>query len=68
MARVNVNATEAIQAEPIFTVRSLKYGTFAVVMQPDEQSPTRHISDFRSAAEAQAWIREQGSSWAKRNL
>ena len=66
MARVNVN--DATQAEPIFTVRSLKYGTFEVVMQPDERSPTRHISDFRSAAEAQAWIREQGSSWAKRNL
>lgn len=66
MARVNVN--EATQAEPVFTVRSLKYGTFEVVMRPDEQSPTRHISDFRSAAEAQAWIREQGSSWVKRNL
>ena len=66
MARVNVN--DATQAEPIFTVRSLKYGTFEVVMQPDERSPTRHISDFRSAAEAQAWIREQGSSWVRRNL
>ncbi|MGH7036101.1 MAG: hypothetical protein ACREFL_20435 [Stellaceae bacterium] len=63
-----MNVNEATQAEPIFTVRSLKFGTFAVVMQPDERSPTRHISDFRSAAEAQTWIREQGSSWVKRNL
>lgn len=59
---------EASEAETTFTVRKLKYGTVEVVMRPDEQSPTRHISDFRSADEAQAWIREHGSTWVKRHV
>ncbi len=55
-------------AEPTFTVRSLKYGTYEVVTTPDDESPSRHISDFRSKAEAQAWIRENGSNWVKRHV
>lgn len=56
------------QAESAFTVRMLKYGTYEVVTAPDDESPPRHISDFRSKAEAQAWIRENGSNWVKRQV
>lgn len=58
---------ESSETGPGFTVRELKYGTVEVVRQADEHGPTRHISDFRSAAEAQAWIREHGSIWVKRH-
>jgi hypothetical protein len=56
------------EARPTFTVRMLKYGTYEVVTTPDEESPSRHISDFRSKDEAQAWIRESGPNWVKRHV
>jgi hypothetical protein len=54
------------EAEKAFTVRMLKYGTCEVVTKPDAETPARHISDFRSEAEAQAWIRESGPDWMRR--
>jgi hypothetical protein len=45
----------------------LKYGTYEVVMKRDLESPTRHISDFRSRDEAQTWIKENAAYW-RRNL
>ena len=56
------------QAESGFTVRMLKYGTYEVVTTPDDESPPRHISDFRSEAEAQDWIRQNGSNWVKKHV
>ena len=54
--------------EPIFTVRMLKYGTYEVVLEQDDDTPRRHISDFRSKDEAQTWIKEHAASWVKRKL
>jgi hypothetical protein len=54
------------EPDQAFTVRLLKYGTCEVVTKPDAETPSRHISDFRSEAEAQAWIRESGPDWVRR--
>ncbi len=51
--------------EPVFTVRMLKYGTYEVVMRRDRETPTKHISDFRSRDEAQAWIEENAPTWRR---
>jgi hypothetical protein len=53
--------------EPTFMVRMLKYGTYEVVMKRDRETPTKHISDFRSRDEAQTWIKENAASW-QRNI
>jgi len=53
------------QVEAAFAVRMLKYGTCEVVLKPDPESPARHIADFRSKDEAQAWIKENARSWHK---
>lgn len=57
---------DLLREEPIFVVRTLKYGTYEVVAREAEM-PARHISDFRSEDEAQAWIRESGPDWVKKH-
>ena len=44
----------------------LKYGTYEVLLEQDAEFPRKHISDFRSRAEAQSWIKENAGSWARR--
>ena len=51
--------------ESAFVVRMLKYGTYEVVLQSDAEAPPKHISDFRSKDEAQAWIKENAPGWHK---
>ena len=52
--------------EPVFVVRMLKHGTCEVLLEQDAEMPRRHISDFRSKAEAQTWIRENAASWTRK--
>jgi hypothetical protein len=52
-------------SESIFAVRPLKHGTCEVVLKRDVESPIKHIADFRSPAEARAWIKENAAAWRR---
>jgi len=51
--------------EALFAVRVLKYGTCEVLLKRDPDRPPQHIADFRSPAEARAWIKENAPAWRR---
>lgn len=50
--------SDASVSKDLFTVRKLSHGGFEVLVEGDEDTPRRHVCDFRSDYEARMWIAE----------